>query len=108
MEAVLARGDRRVGKVILSAYKNGAIFDSWNEFFKKDIWDNAFLENGVEIKDYVREFDESETLCWDFIDMGITKKFLLKERHEAYKNKCSGGCQSGCKGCGLQGRCDLV
>ena len=108
MEAVLARGDRKVGKVILSAYKNGAIFDSWNEFFKVDVWNKAFLENGVDKKDYTREFSEDEILCWDFIDMGITKKFLLKERHEAYKNKCSGGCQSGCKGCGLQGRCNLV
>ncbi len=108
MEAVLARGDRRVGKVILSAYQNGAIFDSWNEFFKKDVWDKAFIDNGVDKNDYTREFSEDEILCWDFIDMGITKKFLLKERHEAYKNKCSGGCQSGCKGCGLQGRCSLV
>ncbi len=108
MEAVLARGDRNVGKVILSAYKNGAIFDSWNEYFKIDVWNKAFLENGIDKKAYTREFSEDEILCWDFIDMGITKRFLLKEKHEAYNNKCSGGCQTGCKGCGLQGRCDLV
>ena len=107
MEAVLARGDRRVGSVILNAYKKGAIFDSWSEYFKFEYWEQAFNETGVSPESYVNEFDEGDLLAWDFIDIGITKKFLLKERHKAYNNECSGGCLSGCKGCGLQGRCDI-
>ncbi len=108
MEAILARGDRKVGKCILTAYKNGAIFDSWNEHFKPEIWDNAFIENGVDVNNYTSEIGEDKTLCWDFIDMGISKSFLIRERHLAYSSKCSGGCQSGCKNCGLQGRCTLL
>ena len=107
MEAVLARGDRRVGSVILNAYKKGAIFDSWSEYFKFEYWEQAFNETGVSPESYVSEFNEEDLLAWDFIDIGITKKFLLKERHKAYNNECSGGCLSGCKGCGLQGRCDI-
>ncbi len=108
MEAVLARGDRRVGSVILNAYKNGAIFDAWNEFFKFNNWQNAFNTAGVNPEDYLKELGESELMAWDFIDIGVTKRFLLSERHKAYKSECTGGCQSGCKGCGLQGRCDLI
>ena len=107
MEAVLARGDRKVGKVILNAYKNGAIFDSWSEYFKFENWDKAFKESGVLPESYTKEINEEDVLCWDFIDIGVTKRFLLSERHKAYESKCSGGCQSGCKGCGLQGRCDI-
>ena len=107
MEAVLARGDRKVGKVILNAYNNGAIFDSWSEYFKFENWDKAFCDAGVSPDSYTSEFNEEDLLAWDFIDIGITKKFLLKERHKAYNNECTGGCQSGCKGCGLQGRCDI-
>ncbi len=107
MEAVLARGDRKVGKVILNAYNNGAIFDSWSEFFKFENWDKAFKDAGVSPDSYTSEFNEEDLLAWDFIDIGITKKFLLKERHKAHNNECSGGCQSGCKGCGLQGRCNI-
>ena len=108
MEAILARGDRKVGKCILTAYKNGAIFDSWNEHFKPEVWSNAFIENGVDENKYLNEHDENKTLCWEFIDMGIKKSFLIKERHLAYNNTCSGGCQTGCKNCGLQGRCTLL
>ena len=105
MEAVLAKGDRKVGSVILNAYKNGAIFDSWSEFFKYENWQNAFIDAGVKIEDYTKEFDLNSILAWDFIDMGIKKSFLQKERALAYSDKCSGGCQTGCKGCGLQERC---
>ena len=108
MEAVLARGDRRVGKVILNAYKNGAKYDSWNEFFNMEYWNKAFIECNVQPSDYTNEFLESSTLAWDFINIGVNKNFFLKERHLAYKDTCSKGCQTGCKGCGLKGRCDLV
>ena len=105
MEAVLARGDRNVGKVLLNAYNQGCIFDSWSEFFKPEKWYKAFEDTGVDKNDYTRLFDDNEVLSWDFIDMGIKKSFLLKEKNLAYSDRCSGGCQSGCKGCGLEGRC---
>ena len=105
MEAVLAKGDRKIGSVILNAYKNGAIFDSWSEFFKYENWLKAFESASVNIEDYKKEFSLNSLLAWDFIDMGIKKSFLQKERMLAYNDKCSGGCQTGCKGCGLQGRC---
>ena len=108
MEAVLARGDRKVGKVILDAYNQGCIFDSWSEFFDPDKWYKAFENVNVNKDNYTKKFDDNDVLAWDFIDIGVTKKFLLKERHLAYQNKCSGGCQTGCKGCGLKGRCNLV
>ncbi len=105
MEAVLARGDRKLGKVLLNAYEQGCIFDSWSEYFKPDKWYTAFDNAGVDKNEYLKRFEDNEIFAWDFIDMGIKKSFLLKERNLAYSDKCSGGCQSGCKGCGLEGRC---
>ena len=108
LEVALARGDRKISKVILNAYLNGSYFDSWGEFVGYDKWQKAFESAGVDVSEYTREFSENENLSWDFIDIGVTKKFLLSERHLAYNGKCSGGCQTGCKGCGLKGKCDLV
>jgi radical SAM superfamily enzyme YgiQ (UPF0313 family) len=102
MEAVFARGDRRTGKVIESAYRKGCIFDGWTHLFKADKWYEAFAETGVNPKDYTREWREDEVLPWDFVDVYVDKKFLLKERHAAYENTVTGSCLSGCKGCGLQ------
>ncbi|MBP5308977.1 MAG: TIGR03960 family B12-binding radical SAM protein [Clostridia bacterium] len=101
MEAVFARGDRRTGKVIEAAYKKGCIFDGWSNIFKTDEWYSAFKECGVKPSDYTREWGENEILPWDFIDVFIDKKFLLKERRLAYDGKVTGSCLSGCKGCGL-------
>ncbi len=108
LETVLARGDRRVGKVILSAYNHGCIFDSWGEFFFKDKWNLAFLENGVSKEDYKHAIDKNVILAWEFIDIGVSKKFLYKEKERAYGEKVTGGCHTGCKGCGLKGRCTLL
>ncbi|MBR5439295.1 MAG: TIGR03960 family B12-binding radical SAM protein [Clostridia bacterium] len=107
MEAVLARGDRRIGKVLLNAYKKGSYFESWCEYFKPEIYEQAFMEENVNKLDYTGAQDLNELLPWDFVDIGVTKKFLLSERQKAYNGKITGGCQRGCKGCGLQGRCDI-
>lgn len=109
IEAVLARGDRRVGKVIENAYKRGCVFDGWQQMFKYDEWINAFNEVGVSPDDYTREFGEDEILPWDFIDIFVDKKFLLNEKHKSEQEKCSGGCLSGCKACGMQKvfKCDI-
>lgn len=102
MEAVFARGDRRTGKVIEQAYKNGCIFDGWTALFDKEKWYDAFEKTGVNKDFYTREWGENEILPWDFIDMLVDKSFLLKERHAAYGEKVTGSCQTSCKGCGLQ------
>ena len=107
MEAILARGDRAVGKVLLNAYKKGSYFESWCEYFNPKIYDQAFLEEGVNKSAYTGAQDVDGLLPWDFIDVGVTKKFLQNERKKAYEGKVTGGCQTGCKGCGLQGRCNI-
>lgn len=102
IEAVLARGDRRLGAVIEKAYKKGCVFDGWQQYFKPELWYEALSECGLTSDDYTREYAEDEILPWDFIDLFIDKDFLLRERHAAYAEKVSGGCQSGCKACGIQ------
>ena len=108
LEAILARGDRKLSKSILSAYKNGCIFDSWGEFFSAEKWDSAFSENGIEKQAYKAEIDDDSILCWEFIDVGVSKKFLFREKMVSRLEKVTGGCQTGCKGCGLEGRCTLL
>ena len=109
LEAVLARGDRKLGKVILSAYYNGAHLDSWSEYFNKDIWQEAFSENGVDPDFYTRKHEFSEVLPWDFINVYVHKSYLKKEAEKAYEEKVTGSCFKGCKGCGIQKefRCEL-
>lgn len=102
IESVLARGDRRLGAVIENAYKRGCVFDGWQQYFKYDQWVAALNDCGLKTTDYTREFGEDELLPWDFIDVFIDKEFLIKERHKAYGGIVSGGCQSGCKACGMQ------
>lgn len=102
IEAVLARGDRSLGKVILAAYKKGCYYDGWNEFFKPDKWYEAFAETGVDASRYTGELNEDDILPWDYLDIGVDKQYLLNERHLAYGGKVSGGCRKACKGCGVQ------
>jgi len=109
MEAVLARGDRRLGAVIEKAYKSGCVFDGWQQFFHYDLWLKALEECGLTPENYTREFGEDEILPWDFIDIFVDKKFLLSERRKALNNEVTGGCLSGCKACGMQKvfKCDI-
>jgi len=109
IEAVLARGDRRLCDVVEKAYKKGCVFDGWQQYFKPELWYEALAECGLSPDDYTREFGEDEILPWDFIDVFIDKNFLLRERHAAYAGKVSGGCPSGCKACGIQKvyKCDF-
>lgn len=108
LEAVLARGDRKLSKVILSAYNGGALYDSWREFFRPEVWNDAFESAGVQKSTYKAEIGVENVFAWDFIDIGVTKKFLLKEYQKSKTATVTGGCQTGCKNCGLQGRCNLV
>lgn len=104
LEGVLARGDRRVGPVIEEAYKNGAIFDSWSEFFKNEIWMDAFKTCGVDIDFYTtRERGLDELFPWDFIDAGVAKEFLKREWQQALNGEVTPNCRQKCSGCGAMG-----
>ena len=101
IEGVLARGDRRLGKVIEIAYKNGAILDGWSEHFDYDAWVQAFLEAGLGLEFYThRERNEAEIFPWDFIDPGVTKEFLLAEWRRAKVGIQTPGCGEKCMNCG--------
>ena len=101
LEAVFARGDRRLGVVIEEAMKNGAKLDGWDEYFNYGIWFDAFQKCGIDPDFYtVRGYDEEEILPWDTISVGIDKKFLLNERKRAYEAKITPDCREGCAGCG--------
>lgn len=101
LEAVFARGDRRLGAVLETAVKNGARLDGWDEYFNYAKWYDAFRQCGIDENFYtVRGFGEEELLPWDMIDVGVTKEFLLRERHRAYQETVTPDCRSGCAGCG--------
>ena len=101
LEAVMARGDRRLAPVLEEATRNGARLDGWDEYFNYSIWFDAFKTCGVDPDFYtVRGYGEDELLPWDPIDVGIGKKFLLQERHRAYEGKVTPDCRHGCAGCG--------
>ncbi len=101
LEAVFARGDRRLGPVIEEAVKNGARLDGWDEYFNYSCWFDALNTCGIDADFYTtRGFGENEVLPWDTIDVGINKKFLLRERKRAYESKVTPDCREGCAGCG--------
>ena len=101
LEAVFARGDRRLGPVIETAVKNGARLDGWDEYFNYAKWFEAFRECGVDADFYTtRGYGEDEILPWDTIDVGVTKKFLKRERSRAYAGTVTPDCRHGCAGCG--------
>lgn len=101
LEGVMARGDRRVGAVIEAAYENGAIFDSWSEYFQESIWMEAFQRCGLSLDFYTtRERSLEEIFPWDFIDAGVSKEFLKREWQKAMKEEVTPNCRSRCAGCG--------
>lgn len=101
LEAVFARGDRRVGPVIEEAMNRGAKLDGWDEYFRYQTWLDAFEACGVDPDFYtVRGYGEDERLPWDPIDVGVSKKYLLRERKRAYDGCVTPDCRQGCSGCG--------
>ena len=101
LEAVFARGDRRLGPVIETAVKNGARLDGWDEYFNYAKWYDAFRQCGVEEDFYTtRGYGEDELLPWDTIDVGVSKHFLKRERQRAYEGIVTPDCRHGCAGCG--------
>ena len=103
LEGVLARGDRKVAAVIEEAYRKGAIYDSWSEYFNNDIWMKAFETCGVDIDFYTtRERSLDEVFPWDFIDAGVTKDFLKREWANAQVETVTPNCRMRCSGCGVR------
>ena len=101
LEAVFARGDRRLGAVIAEAVKNGARLDGWDEYFNYAKWFDAFETCGIDPNFYtVRGYGEDEILPWDTVDVGISKNFLLRERKRAYREVITPDCRENCAGCG--------
>ena len=101
MEAVLARGDRRLGQVIYTAWKKGAHLDSWDECFDFDLWMNTFKECGIDPDFYAcRERTREELLPWSMISVGVRPEFLWKEREACYRSVVSPNCRKQCTACG--------
>ena len=101
LEGVLARGDRKTGALIEEAYKNGAIYDSWSEYFDNRIWMKAFETCGLSIEFYTtRERSLEEIFPWDFIDAGVSKEFLKREWQNAIGEKLTPNCRQKCSACG--------
>ena len=101
LEAVMARGDRKLCAVIEEAVNRGARLDGWDEYFAYDAWMEAFEACGVDPDFYtVRGYAEGECLPWDTIDVGVNKKFLLRERKRAYAEQTTPDCRHACAGCG--------
>lgn len=101
LEAVFARGDRRLGEVMLKAFSKGVRLDSWDECFDFDAWMEAFDECGVSPEFYAnrrRSFDE--VLPWDHLDYGITKDFLIRENKKAHESITTPHCRIKCAACG--------
>ena len=103
LEGILARGDRKVGKLIEEVYRLGAIYDSWSDQFDNDKWMQAFENTGIDIGFYnLRERYEDEVFPWDFIDAGVTKDFLKREWANAQAETVTPNCRMRCSGCGVR------
>ncbi len=102
LEAVLARGDRRVGQAVYRAWCKGCKFDSWSEHFKFDMWSEAFSECGLDMAFYAsRRRSYEEIMPWDHLDYYVSKEFLVRENKKAKNAETTPHCRSKCSGCGV-------
>ena len=101
IEAVFARGDRRLSRALIEAHRLGEKFDGWDEHFSYDLWMQAFENAGIDPAFYAnRDFGLDEVLPWDVIDCGVSKSFFLREREKAYRSQTTPNCREQCSGCG--------
>ncbi len=109
LEAVLARGDRRLGTVLMRAYEKGAVMDAWNEHFVMERYEEAFSECGIDPAFYAnRERNADEVFAFEHMDNLISKAFLRRERDRAYEQKTTKECRQQCNMCGIQDVCGLA
>jgi len=106
VEGIWSRGDRRLGKVLIDAWKNGCRFDGWTDFFNYNRWAAVFNKNGIDLADTVKtHVDSGRPLPWDHIHFGIDPSYLIQERMRALEGKTTADCRTGnCCGCGV---CDF-
>ncbi|MBE5766492.1 MAG: TIGR03960 family B12-binding radical SAM protein [Clostridiales bacterium] len=103
IEAVFARGDRRIADVLLRAWQLGCEFEGWSEQFRNDLWMQAFKDTGVDPYFYAcRERSTDEIMPWDHIDAGVTKEFLLREWNKALAAEVTPDCRKRCSNCGVR------
>ncbi|MDO5602860.1 MAG: TIGR03960 family B12-binding radical SAM protein [Oscillospiraceae bacterium] len=101
LEAVLAKGDRKVADVIQRAYESGCILDGWDEYFNFEIWETCFKELGLDMSFYAnRTIKTDETTPWEHLDYGVSKQYLIKEYEKALQGKTTQPCNRACAGCG--------
>ncbi|MCD8068035.1 MAG: B12-binding domain-containing radical SAM protein, partial [Lachnospiraceae bacterium] len=101
LEGVLARGDRRLSRVLLKVYQKGCIYDAWSEYFHNDIWMETFAECGIDPDFYTtRERPLDEIFPWDFLDCGVSREYLKREWKKAQAGTVSPNCRAQCQGCG--------
>lgn len=102
LEAIFARGDRKVCRLLEHAYHLGCKFDGWTEYFKPQLWEQAFAETETDLEFYAyRERDYEEILPWDIIDPLISREFLIRENEKAKAAQVTPDCRRGCAGCGI-------
>lgn len=112
IEAVLSRGDRRVGAVIEEVWRQGGRLDAWSDYFSYERWRKAFEKCGLDPAFYAnRRYPTDSMLPWEHIDVGVRREHLLRERERCYHSKLSPDCRKGCSACGAAallkgGRCD--
>lgn len=103
IEAVFARGDRRLGEAMECAWRMGCRFDGWSDQFRYDLWLKAFEETGIDPDFYAtRPRPTDEVFPWDHLDCGVTKGYLLREWEKAHRAECTPDCRKGCTGCGMK------
>lgn len=100
LEGVFSRGDRRLGRVLLEAFRLGCRLDGWSEYLRWEKWQEAFHRAGVDPSFYLRERSEGEILPWNHLKSGVEERYLLQERQKAYLGEVSDPCKPGCRRCG--------
>ena len=105
LEGVFARGDRKLGEVLLRAHSLGCRLDGWNECFRLDLWKQAFSDCGIDMAFYTRERSYDEILPWDIVDIGVSKKFMMEENEKAKKAAVTPNCREKCSSCGAAALC---
>ncbi|MBE7054541.1 MAG: TIGR03960 family B12-binding radical SAM protein [Ruminococcaceae bacterium] len=105
LEGVFARGDRRLGEVLIRAHEKGCKLDGWNECFNLDAWKQAFDECNIDMAFYTRAREYDEILPWDIVDIGVSREFMISENEKAKKAATTPNCREKCSGCGAAALC---